>query len=166
VEPLLLRAGADKDAKNNDGSTALHLAAERGHRECVEPLLLADADPFLRATCQTLDSRQIGNATPRELARDFDIARLLARAELRARLTALAAAAARGELFDAPSKVLQQPPLLARGRKLCLTCAQQPLTAIRASGGAALCALRVSSVGEAGPVPQRREKRRRRAEAL
>ena len=44
VVRLLLEAGADKDAANTDGSTALFFAAQNGHLEVVRLLLEAGAD--------------------------------------------------------------------------------------------------------------------------
>ncbi len=41
---LLLARGADKDAKNNHGTTPLLGAASEGHENCVEALLRAGAD--------------------------------------------------------------------------------------------------------------------------
>ena len=40
----MLDAGADKDAKNNDGGTALIYASINGHESCVRALLDAGAD--------------------------------------------------------------------------------------------------------------------------
>ena len=40
----LLDAGADKDAKDNDGRTALMLLLMSGHESCVRALLDAGAD--------------------------------------------------------------------------------------------------------------------------
>jgi ankyrin repeat protein len=40
---LLLNAGADKEAKSEEGSTAFLMAAQTGHAECVELLLNAGA---------------------------------------------------------------------------------------------------------------------------
>ena len=44
VVRLLLEAGADKDAADTDGDTALHIAAKEGHLEVVRLLLEAGAD--------------------------------------------------------------------------------------------------------------------------
>jgi len=44
VVSLLLKAGADVNAKNNDGETALMLASAFGHTEIVSLLLKAEAD--------------------------------------------------------------------------------------------------------------------------
>lgn len=41
---LLLKAGADVNAKNKRGRTALHAAAEQGHEEIIKALLAAGAD--------------------------------------------------------------------------------------------------------------------------
>ncbi|PNH12856.1 hypothetical protein TSOC_000218 [Tetrabaena socialis] len=40
----LLRVGADKDAQNTFGWTALHEASKEGHAAVVEALLMAGAD--------------------------------------------------------------------------------------------------------------------------
>ncbi len=40
----MLDAGADKEAKGNDGKTALMLAPMAGHESCVRALLDASAD--------------------------------------------------------------------------------------------------------------------------
>jgi ankyrin repeat protein len=45
----LLGAGADVNAKNADGVTALWIAAYGGHRDAVEALLAAGADPNVKA---------------------------------------------------------------------------------------------------------------------
>ena len=40
----LIEAGADLNAKENDGWTALHLAARNGKLDCVKALIEAGAD--------------------------------------------------------------------------------------------------------------------------
>jgi cytohesin len=40
----LLKAGADKEAKNKDQETPLHVAARRGHADTVNALLKAGAN--------------------------------------------------------------------------------------------------------------------------
>ena len=40
----LIEAGADLNAKENDGSTALHWAADNGKLDCVKALIEAGAD--------------------------------------------------------------------------------------------------------------------------
>jgi ankyrin repeat protein len=98
---LLLRAGADKDAQSHDGMTPLHSAALSGHKECVQLLLRADATSTLRTVLRGTGFWSPGGVTARQVAGSREIASLLARAELTAQLAPLAAAAARGELFDA-----------------------------------------------------------------
>ena len=44
VADLLLKAGVDKDAADEDGETALHWAVRSGHSEVVTRLLEAGAD--------------------------------------------------------------------------------------------------------------------------
>ena len=41
---LLINAGADINAKNKDGSTPLHVAAEKKNKDIVELLILRHAD--------------------------------------------------------------------------------------------------------------------------
>ena len=41
---ILLNAGADKDVRNDEGSTSLHWASKNGHIEIVKLLLDAGAD--------------------------------------------------------------------------------------------------------------------------
>ena len=36
---ILVQAGVDKDAQDNDGSTSLHVADQYGHNDCVQVLL-------------------------------------------------------------------------------------------------------------------------------
>ena len=43
---LLLEKGADPDAADNDGRTAMHYASEAGFTEIVEMLLMAGARAF------------------------------------------------------------------------------------------------------------------------
>jgi len=44
VVKLLIAKGADLEAKDKDGSTPLHIAAQCGHRKVVELLLQKGAD--------------------------------------------------------------------------------------------------------------------------
>jgi ankyrin repeat protein len=44
VVRVLLQAGADVNARNNDGSTALTLALEYGHKRIVELLIKTGAE--------------------------------------------------------------------------------------------------------------------------
>ena len=41
---VLLTVGADACAQNDDGNTALHIAAARGHPDCCALLLLSGAN--------------------------------------------------------------------------------------------------------------------------
>ena len=43
IVELLIRAGADKDLQDKDGSTPLHRAARTGHKEIVELLMRTGA---------------------------------------------------------------------------------------------------------------------------
>jgi hypothetical protein len=45
---MLIAAGANINARDAQGSTALLYAAAGGHLECVEALLAAHADPNIR----------------------------------------------------------------------------------------------------------------------
>jgi ankyrin repeat protein len=70
----LLQAGADVDARNRPGQTALMVAAHRGHRAVVEALVEAGAD--LDATAKyTLTALMLAI-----VAGHADVARILARA--------------------------------------------------------------------------------------
>jgi ankyrin repeat protein len=95
----LLRAGANKEAGDAMGRTPLHTASSDAHAECARLLLRAGADPTARARSDPNDN--VSDRFPADLARDEEMRRLLLRAQLVAQLTPLAAAAARGELFDA-----------------------------------------------------------------
>jgi hypothetical protein len=68
----------------------------------VRLLLRVGVNPFARFSAQRASNPRVSlNATPHQLAASPEVARLLASAELRAQLTPLAAAATRGQLFDA-----------------------------------------------------------------
>jgi hypothetical protein len=83
---------------SKDGETPLSLAAMTANKKCVELLLYAGADPFSGTEPQL--AKYPSNATLRLFAINREILSLLARFQLRAQLMPLAAAAARGELFD------------------------------------------------------------------
>jgi ankyrin repeat protein len=91
---LLLRAGADKESRDGHDWTVLHLLASHGSMECAKCLLNAGADPLAAAP----DPQSLVGAavTPADVTGDAALRQLLLRAELRVRLTPLAAAAARG----------------------------------------------------------------------
>jgi ankyrin repeat protein len=57
---LLIAAGADVNAMNIVGETALYLAAELGQVAAVERLLAAEADPTIASTGPTAASRRGG----------------------------------------------------------------------------------------------------------
>lgn len=97
----LLRAGAQVDARCCYGTTPLHAAtatADEGSERCVQLLLQAGADPL--AATKTARYDWPAGMLPSNRARNAKARRLLLRAESVARLTPLAAAAARRELFD------------------------------------------------------------------
>ncbi len=71
----LVRAGADVNAAQGDGMTALHWAAERGHGEVAEVVLAAGANPEALT--------RLGDYTPLHIAArngSADVARALLRA--------------------------------------------------------------------------------------
>jgi ankyrin repeat protein len=69
---LLLRAGAEPDARSHGGFTALHIAAQIGAIEMVGALLEAGSDPRARTD---------GGKTPVDFAIDGDHAEVVARLE-------------------------------------------------------------------------------------
>jgi ankyrin repeat protein len=78
---LLLKAGADVDARNEEGAMPLHLAAQYGHDEVARVLLAANA---------TVDARRLYGLTPLHVAAEHGrfpvVKRLLAaRADVNAR---------------------------------------------------------------------------------
>ncbi len=74
---LLLRSGADVNARRRDGLTALHTAGYRGNLDVIRRLLKAGADPTIRGRA---DGGAHAGMTPAHLARSQnqeDAARLI-----------------------------------------------------------------------------------------
>lgn len=64
---ILMKSGAEVDARDGMGRTALHLAAERGHATIVHLLMEAGADVHLRASSSSRYSPYT-DQTPLEVA--------------------------------------------------------------------------------------------------
>ena len=68
VVKVLLAAGADVEAKDEDGRTALHRAARAGHGDIVKVLIEGGAD---------VEAQEKDGRTPRDVAKHKGILRLL-----------------------------------------------------------------------------------------
>jgi ankyrin repeat protein len=75
VVALLLERGADPNARQQEGWTALHGAAHNGDAETVEALLLHGADPALRHEGGKRAADLAGEAGHDALARRLEAAR-------------------------------------------------------------------------------------------
>ena len=68
VAELLIAKGADVNAKNDNGVTPSHLAAQKGHNEVVELLIVKGAD---------VNAKTESGGTPLDYAIDDETANLL-----------------------------------------------------------------------------------------
>ena len=82
IARLLVAAGADPDAGNNDEATPLHSAAEYENKGVAKLLLDAGADP---------DAKNSDGRTPADLTEDPELKAMLKAASEARELTAVAA---------------------------------------------------------------------------